>query len=76
MKTKNGKELVGRTAENSKPQRRRTRKGTRREGFLMAPKRKPAVAAERDPDGIFRGVSAFIVPHGVQARRLESLLCA
>ncbi|KAG0513632.1 hypothetical protein BDA96_10G118800 [Sorghum bicolor] len=37
----------------------------------MAPKRKPAVAAERDPDGIFRGVSAFIVPHGVQARRLE-----
>ena len=40
----------------------------------MAPKRKPAVAAERDPDGIFRGVSAFIVPHGVQARRLEVAL--
>lgn len=36
----------------------------------MAPKRKPAVAAKSDPDGIFRGVSAFIVPHGVQARRL------
>lgn len=32
----------------------------------MAPKRKPA-----DPDGIFRGVSAFFVPHGVQSRRLE-----
>ncbi|KAK3132057.1 hypothetical protein QOZ80_6AG0515170 [Eleusine coracana subsp. coracana] len=40
----------------------------------MAPKRKPARAAaeaERDPDGIFRGVSAFPVPHGVQSRRLE-----
>ncbi|KAJ1258775.1 hypothetical protein BS78_10G101100 [Paspalum vaginatum] len=37
----------------------------------MAPKRKPAAAEERDPDGIFRGVSAFIIPHGVQARRLE-----
>jgi hypothetical protein len=36
----------------------------------MAPKRKPAAAAKSDPDGIFRGVSAFIVPHGVQARRL------
>ncbi|CAN6164450.1 unnamed protein product [Urochloa humidicola] len=42
----------------------------------MAPKRKPARGAaaaeeERDPDGMFRGVSAFIVPHGVQPRRLE-----
>ncbi|KAL6861744.1 hypothetical protein ACP4OV_017444 [Aristida adscensionis] len=40
----------------------------------MAPKRKPpraAAAAERDPDGIFRGVSAFLVPHAVQPRRLE-----
>ncbi|RCV21019.1 hypothetical protein SETIT_4G104600v2 [Setaria italica] len=40
----------------------------------MAPKRKPArgaAAEERDPDGMFRGVSAFIVPHGVQTRRLE-----
>ncbi|PUZ61524.1 hypothetical protein GQ55_4G283000 [Panicum hallii var. hallii] len=40
----------------------------------MAPKRKPArgpAAEERDPDGMFRGVSAFIVPHGVQGRRLE-----
>ncbi|KAG2605251.1 hypothetical protein PVAP13_4NG097900 [Panicum virgatum] len=39
----------------------------------MAPKRKPArgAAEERDPDGMFRGVSAFIVPRGVQARRLE-----
>nr|CAB3467624.1 unnamed protein product [Digitaria exilis] len=41
----------------------------------MAPKRKPArgaaAAEERDPDGMFRGVSAFIVPHGVQPRRLE-----
>lgn len=36
----------------------------------MAPKRKPAAAAKSDPDGIFRGVSAFIVPNGVQARRL------
>lgn len=40
----------------------------------MAPKRKPAAAAERDPYGIFRGVSAFIVPHGVQTRRLEVAL--
>ncbi|RLM55276.1 DNA polymerase beta isoform X1 [Panicum miliaceum] len=40
----------------------------------MAPKRKPArgaAAEERDPDGMFRGVSAFIVPQGVQGRRLE-----
>ncbi|XP_062228572.1 DNA polymerase lambda [Phragmites australis] len=38
----------------------------------MAPKRKPArAAAERDPDGMFRGVSAFVVPHSVQTRRLE-----
>ncbi|TVU11889.1 hypothetical protein EJB05_45499 [Eragrostis curvula] len=41
----------------------------------MAPKRKPAraaaAAAERDPDGIFRGVSAFFIPHNVQSRRLE-----
>ena len=43
----------------------------------MAPKRKPArgaAAEERDPDGMFHGVSAFIVPHGVQARRLEVAL--
>jgi hypothetical protein len=56
-----------------------SRKGTRREGFPMAPKRKPArgaaAAEERDPDGMFRGVSAFIVPHGVQPRRLEVALC-
>lgn len=48
----------------------------------MAPRRKPAKAStspERrrakepasDPDGIFRGVSAYFVPHGVQPRRLE-----
>ncbi|KAF0903186.1 hypothetical protein E2562_025761 [Oryza meyeriana var. granulata] len=37
----------------------------------MAPKRKPARAAKSDPDGMFRGVSAFIVPHAVQPRRLE-----
>ncbi|XP_047066533.1 DNA polymerase lambda-like [Lolium rigidum] len=36
----------------------------------MAPKRKPA-NPPADPDGIFRGVSAFFVPHGVQSRRLE-----
>ncbi|XP_044955974.1 DNA polymerase lambda isoform X2 [Hordeum vulgare subsp. vulgare] len=36
----------------------------------MAPKRKPA-EPPRDPEGIFRGVSAFFVPHGVQSRRLE-----
>ena len=39
----------------------------------MAPKRKPAPPAS-DPDGIFRGVSAFFVPHGVQSRRLEVVL--
>nr|BAD18976.1 DNA polymerase lambda [Oryza sativa Japonica Group] len=43
----------------------------------MAPKRKPparaaaAAAAKLDPDGMFRGVSAFVVPHAVQSRRLE-----
>lgn len=41
----------------------------------MAPKRKPparaAAAAKSDPDGMFRGVSAFVVPHAVQSRRLE-----
>ncbi|CAL5043575.1 unnamed protein product [Urochloa decumbens] len=41
----------------------------------MAPKRRPArgaaAAEERDPDGMFRGICAFIVPHGVQPRRLE-----
>ncbi|KAM0824460.1 hypothetical protein ACQ4PT_070188 [Festuca glaucescens] len=36
----------------------------------MAPKREPA-NPPADPDGIFRGVSAFFVPHGVQSRRLE-----
>ncbi|EMS52971.1 DNA polymerase lambda [Triticum urartu] len=36
----------------------------------MAPKRKPA-EPPRDAEGIFRGVSAFFVPHGVQSRRLE-----
>ncbi|KAF7100467.1 hypothetical protein CFC21_101981 [Triticum aestivum] len=36
----------------------------------MAPKRKPA-EPPRDAEGIFRGVSAFFVPHGVQPRRLE-----
>lgn len=36
----------------------------------MAPKRKPA-GPPRDAEGIFRGVSAFFVPHGVQSRRLE-----
>jgi hypothetical protein len=49
-------------------------RGQRREESPMAPKRKPARAAaavERDPDGIFRGVSAFFIPHGVQSRRLE-----
>jgi DNA polymerase lambda len=52
----------------------RSDEGTRREESPMAPKRKPARAAaavERDPDGIFRGVSAFFIPHGVQSRRLE-----
>jgi DNA polymerase lambda len=39
----------------------------------MAPKRKPA-NPPADPDGIFRGVSAFFVPHGVQSRRLEVAL--
>ncbi|KAF7107771.1 hypothetical protein CFC21_108352 [Triticum aestivum] len=43
--------------------------GARREG-AMAPKRKPA-EPPRDAEGIFRGVSAFFVPHGVQSRRLE-----
>uniref|UniRef100_A0A453R7M4 DNA polymerase n=1 Tax=Aegilops tauschii subsp. strangulata TaxID=200361 RepID=A0A453R7M4_AEGTS len=33
-------------------------------------KRKPA-EPPRDAEGIFRGVSAFFVPHGVQSRRLE-----
>ncbi|XP_062232857.1 DNA polymerase lambda-like [Phragmites australis] len=37
----------------------------------MARKRKPARAAARDPDGMFRGVSAFVVSHAVQPRRLE-----
>ncbi|XP_052160407.1 DNA polymerase lambda isoform X1 [Oryza glaberrima] len=39
----------------------------------MAPKRKPPAraAAKLDPDGMFRGVSAFVVPHAVQSRRLE-----
>ncbi|KAL5199493.1 hypothetical protein ABZP36_020696 [Zizania latifolia] len=35
----------------------------------MAPKRK--AAAEYDPNGMFRGVSAFVVSRAVQSRRLE-----
>lgn len=36
-----------------------------------SPERRPAKKPPSDPDGIFRGVSAYFVPHGVQPRRLE-----
>lgn len=47
----------------------------KRQKFSMALKRKPARAAvASDPGGMFRSVSAFVVPLAVLSRRLEAVL--